>query len=1065
MRKLKFFLACLFIVSVSLVSAQTKVASGKVVSAKDGKAIVGAKVIVKGTSNGMITDNEGKYKLKVKKSVKTLVVSLIGMKKQEVLALPNQIVKLENDISTLNTVVVTAFGKTTKAQFTGSASVISADDIVKNQSSNITNNLSGKIAGVQGLSGNGQPGTGSKIRIRGIGSMNASNSPLYIVDGVPYDTDISSINNADIESVTVLKDAASNALYGARGANGVIIITTKRGKGKEGVINVDMKWGSNSRAVPSYRVMTDPGMYYETYYRAMYNSKIKNGSIAAHDYANKYLLDASNDGLGYLVYTVPKGERLIGTNFKLNPNAKLGYTEGEYTYRPDDWYKEIFNKTNLREEYNVNISGSTDNLTYYASAGKLKDTGIIPNSDFQRFTTRTNVDYDVKKWLKVGTNLSFVQSKTKYPDSQTSTSSSGNLFFISSAIAPIYPLYVRNKKGDILVDERGDQVYDYGDGKIFSAKRPFMTLANPMGALLLDQRHYTTEYFVGKWYAEIMFLEGLKGTVSYGITSANEKGHSLRNKFYGQFAGNGGSAYVSQSRFFSENQQYLLSYLKKFNGHSIDLLAGFESYSFKNSDLSGYKTKLYQPNVAELNNAILEPSTSSSSYGYATQGFLARGLYNYDSKYFLSLSFRRDGSSVFAPENRWGNFWSFGTAWNITEEDFMSDFESINVLKLKASYGAQGNDKLLNRSGTINWYPYTDQFSISENNGNFAASRFFKGNKNITWETSHNFNIGVDFSVFDERLEGTLEYFDKRTTDMLYYKPVSPSLGYDWLPVNVGSVQNSGVELELNAHVIKTNSFNWDIYANATTINNKILALSKELDGEWIDGSYIYKEGKSLYNLYIRKYAGVDKKDGSSLWYMTKKDADGKIVKDKDGNDVIEKTADYSKATRYEIGNILPKVYGGFGTSIDYRGFDFSMAFAYQLGGKIYDYGYSNAMHGGDDKGRNWHVDILDAWTPENTDTDVPRVNILDTYTNGQSDRFLISSDYLSLQNVTLGYSLSKRLLDKVHISKLRFYVVADNVALFSKRQGLDPRQGYSSSSGAVYAPIRTISGGLSISF
>lgn len=1075
MRKLKFlttFLCMLFIgvgggnlLTANVLADDGNTVSGVVLSAEDEQPIIGANVIVKNTGKGDLTDVEGKFTVKAAVG-DTLVISYLGMKPVERVATRERmVIELSESSEMLDDVMVVAFGKTTKSQFTGSASMMTSDEISKIQSSNVSNSLSGRVAGVQGLSGNGQPGTGSVIRIRGVGSMNASNEPLYVVDGVPYDTSISSISNSDIETITVLKDAAANALYGARGANGVVIITTKKGKGKDGKINVDMKWGRNGRAVPAYNMMTDPGMYYETFYRAMYNSQISKGEAVAHAYAHKNLLDGANGGLNYLVYTLPQGERLIGTNFKLNPNAKLGYSDGKYTYRPDDWYKEIFKADNLRQEYNVSASGSSDKLTYYASVGSLKDTGIIPNSDFNRLSTRANVDYKVKKWLKVGTNMSFASVNTKYPSGQTvsSASSSANLFHLTSNIAPIYPLYVRDAKGNILIDDNGNTVYDYGDGANFSKTRPFMNKANPAGNLTLNKNNTLIEYFVGKWYAEIDFMEGLKGTVSYGLTSVNNKTHLTHNPFYGQYAVTGGSATVSQTRLLSENQQYLLSYIKKMDAHSIDLLAGVESYSFKSSSLFGSKKKLFQPNVAEVSNAIVEPNTGSSSFNYATLGILARALYNYDSKYFGSLSFRRDASSAFAPKHRWGNFWSFGTAWNMAKEDFMQEYDFIDLLKLKASYGAQGNDKLLYSNGFINYFPYQDQYTVSENNGNFATTRSYKGNSELTWETSHNFNIGVDFGIFDERINGTIEYFNKRTSDMLYYKPVSPSLGYSELPINVGTVQNAGVEIDLSGMLIKTNALKWEIYANATFFKNKIIKLSPDLeDGKWIDGSRMYREGESLYNLYIRKYAGVDKKDGAALWYKDVKDK-------KDPKKIIgqEKVKDFSTATRYEMGDVLPKVYGGFGTSVDYKGFDLSAALSYQLGGRIIDYGYLGAMHSGNgtNAGQNWHVDILNAWTPENADSNIPRINALDTYTNGTSDRFLVSSNFLSLQNITFGYSLPSRLLDKVKISKLRIYVVADNVGLLSARRGLDPRQGYLSSDAAVYTAIRSISGGVNISF
>lgn len=661
-RKLMMFLT-LFILGIGWVSAQVSSISGKVISAEDGLPVIGATIIVKGTSIGTVTDIDGNFTLNLPSDANTLVISYVGKETVEVTAKNGMIVELFDSVSQLDEVIITAFGTTTKKSFTGSASVIKEDDIIKRQTSNITNALVGQVAGIQGLSSDGQPGTGSSIRIRGIGSINASNAPLYIVDGIPYDSDISALNNADIESITILKDAASNALYGARGANGVIIITTKRGRSREALVTVDAKWGNNSRAVPSYDVMTDAGMYYETFYRALYNSKISSGVTAAHEYANKNLLDVSQGGLGYLVYTVPKNERLVGTNFKLNPNASLGYSDGKFTYLPDDWYDELFKANNLRQEYNVNVSGALDKLSYYASIGKLDDTGIIENSNFSRFSTRANIDYQIKNWLKIGSNLSFVQTKSKYPSEQTTTNSSGNLFFLSSNIAPIYPLYIRDASGNIMRDNNGFIMYDFGDGKVIPSKRPFMSQSNPASAIALNKEFYLTDYFIGKWYVIADLYEGLKFTINYGLTNSNQKYQYTLNPFYGQFADMGGAAGVSQSRFTSTNQQYLLTYQNRFDLNNVDLLLGYESYELKDSHLSGYKQKLFQPFIPEISNAILQPSTSSATDTYATMGVLFQAKYDYDSKYFGSASYRRDASSCFAPGNRWGNFWSLGAAW------------------------------------------------------------------------------------------------------------------------------------------------------------------------------------------------------------------------------------------------------------------------------------------------------------------------------------------------------------------------------------------------------------------
>lgn len=1066
MKRLLLLLAvCLS--GISMVCAQSQTITGTVVSASDGEPVIGASVVVQGTSQGSITSIDGEFSLNVAQGAK-LVISFIGMKSQVVEAKNGIVVQLEEDASELDEVMVVAFGTSTKKSFTGSASVVKSDEINKRQTSNVTSALAGQVAGVQGFSANGQPGEVTKIRIRGVGSMYASNEPLYVIDGVPADDDmISTLSNNDIESITVLKDAASNALYGARGANGVVLITTKRGSSRDAQITLDAKWGSNSRAVPTYSVMTDPAMYYEKYYEALYMSQYCNGasSISAHEYANKYLLDADNGGLGYLVYTVPEGQRLIGTNGKLNPNATLGYSDGSNTYLPDNWYNELFKKGNLRQEYNLNVSGSSDKLTYYASASYLDDTGLIENSDYSRISSRISVDYQAKKWLKIGTNMAYAHVDQHYPEEQTTWGSSGNLFYVSNHVAPIYPLYVRDAGGNIMTDANGYTVYDYGDGKSVASgvQRPFMTQSNPASSVELDQAKYKNDMFSGKWYAQAELYKGLKLNASVGATYYGSRYQYTLNPWYGQYADKGGTAGVNQSRTMTVNQLYTITYNNRFGGlHNVDALLGYENYQYTYSYISGSKSKLFNGSIAEINNAILNPSTSSYTDRYTTMGILAQAKYDYAGKYYVSASYRRDASSRFAKKNRWGNFWSVGLAWDMNAESWMTPAQDvISLLKWKVSYGAQGNDNLLTPSGLANYYLYADQYVLSESNGDFATVLSYKGNEDITWETSYNFNAGVDFSLFDERLGGTIEGFRRRTVDMLYYKPVPTSMGYSSYPVNIGSVSNAGLDLELHGDVVSTSHVTWTLYANLTYFKNKILQLSPELNGSWISGNYLYQEGESMYNLYLRDYAGVDKTTGESLWYKDETDADGNPT----GNKAT--TNDWTDASRYATGDILPKVYGGFGTTLSAYGLDFSVAFAYQLGGRLLDYTYMDLMHSAyNHAGENWHTDILRSWTPDNTDTDIPRVNTSDQYTNALSTRWLTSSNYLSLQNITIGYTLPSKWMKRLHMQSLRVYAVADNVALWSARQGLDPRQGFASSdAGASYSPIRSISGGLTLTF
>ena len=1059
MKRTLMLLMAFLVIGIGLVNAQISKVTGHVTSDEDGLPVVGASVLVEGTTVGTVTDIDGNFTLtNVPSSAKTLVISFIGFQTQKVDVKSNVNVVLKSDAEVLDEVMVVAYGTAKKSAFTGSAATIKNEKITSRQTSNVTNALAGQVAGVQTTSSTGQPGKDATVRIRGIGSISASNTPLYVVDGVPYDGEISAISTSDIESMTVLKDAASNALYGARGANGVILITTKRGKTGDARVTFDAKWGVNKRGVPSYETVTDPGKFYEMAYSAIYNGDLKGYAAAgdlvnANAYANQAMLSSSY--LGYQVFTVPNGEQLIGMNGKLNPNATLGYSDGTYYYTPDNWSDELF-ENNTRQEYNFSVSGANDKINYYMSAGYLDDQGIVPNSGFQRYSARLKADYQVKPWLKMGGNVSFTHYDSREQDTESSTSNA-NAFYAANIMGAIYPMYVRDANGNIMTDNRGFLRYDYGSDTNFS-RNNVIPNANPLASYMLDKMKYSGDVVSGKWFADIDIWGGIKAKINIGVDANNVRYTNMTNPFYGQYSetsGVGGLISVATERSFSTNQQYLLTYNKTFNDvHNLDVLAGHENYNYKYQYLYGSREKIYNPDVPELNNGILNQNNESYSQNYATEGWLFRVQYDYDGKYFGSASYRRDASSAFHPDNRWGNFWSIGAGWLMNKEAFLENQQWIDMLKFKISYGLQGNDNLLYQNDYRNYYPYMDQYTLSNSNGDFATTLYYKGNPDITWETSHSFNTGFDFTFWGGKLSGAVEYFSRKTTDMLYFKPVASSMGYSRFPENVGSMVNRGVELDLNSNIINTKDFTWDVSFNLTHFKNKVLELAPELEGQLIDGSRIYREGESMYQLYLPKYVGVNPETGESQWALTEPNAAGETV-----------TTSYTEASsnRFATGDILPKVYGGFGTSLTFHGFDFSIAFAYQLGGRIMDNTYQSLMDVSS-QGSAWHVDMLNAWTAENKNTDIPRLNVQDTFTGYSSDRWLTSSDYLSLQNITFGYTLPKSWTRKLQIDGIRLYFVADNVALLTARKGLDPRQSYTTAEN-VYSPIRTISGGISLNF
>jgi len=1083
MKKL-FLLLTAVLMTVVCALAQAKTVSGTVVYAGDNEPLPGATVLPVGGGQGTATDIDGRFTISLPANVTKVTVSYVGMHSQTVTAHDGMVVKLNNSDNNLDEVMVVAYGTAKKSAYTGSASVVKSDAIEGRMVTNAANALAGNMAGVQVINTTGgQPGTSPRIRVRGVGTIYGDANPLYVVDGMPFDGDIATLNTMDVESMTVLKDAAAAALYGARGANGVVLITTKRGKAGEAKITLDTRWGSNSRQIKGYDVITDPAMYYEMAYGALYagyNQNMKYDAVSANLAANQALTGTATTpgvfGAGYQIFDVPAGQLLIGQNGKLNPNARLGRSNGLNYFTPDNWYDETFSH-GLRQEYNLSITGGTDRFNFYGSVGYLDDSGIIEGSGYARLSSRIGAEYQAKKWLKIGASVAYNHVKMNSPSGQDDgdNKSSGNAFYVVSHIAPIYPMYVRNADGSLMMDNAsGHPVYDYGDGKYArNAVRNYMSGANPASNFIYDTDQLLMDVLDAKWYATITPIENLSVTGTVGYFLDNTRGHTIMNKFYGSVATSGGVAQQTFSRLRGLNLQALANYRRTFfDIHHADFMLGYESYDRNSENLSGYGYGLYLPNGWAVNNTLNNANrkTSGGSTGYTTRGIFGRINYDYDSRYFASVSYRRDASSNFHPDHRWGDFFSFSLGWDAAKERFMEDYTWIDLLKVKASYGQQGNDNL-GITGPYYADKYTIQGSETWADGNLAQ----KGNPDITWETSHAWNVGVDFSFLESRVSGTVEYFLRQTSDMLYLKPVSPSNGYPSIPMNIGSMRNSGLEFELNVRPVVTRDIKWEINLNGTWLKNKVLKLHPQVNGEIISGMRIIKEGGSVYNFYLVEYAGVDPKTGEPLYWAL----------DENGNEYrtnnyelaaagVENSDDPSKSipsNKKDLGSALPKFYGGFGTTFSFHGFDVSAQFSYQLGGKIYDQNYMDMMHSGmtGSMGTNWHQDALNAWTPSNTNTNIPQLNYMASrnFSDTESTFGVVSSNYLSLNNVTIGYTIPSKLVRKLGIESLRVYGAADNVALWTKRKGLDPRMTFYGSTGAapIYSLIRNFSGGLKVVF
>ena len=1077
MRKMKLFFTVLAVLIGSVAYAQNITVTGSVKDSSTDEFVPFASIQLKGTMTGASTDADGLFTMTVPADG-VLVFSSLGYHTLEVPVDGKKTfnVILDPDTQVLSETIVVAFGTSTKEAFTGSAKVLNEEKLAQSQVSNVTNALAGQVAGVQLVSSSGAPGSNASIRVRGISSINAGLEPLIIVDGAPFDGDMNNIAPSDIESMTVLKDAASNALYGARGANGVIMITTKRGKQGQAVVSFDAKVGVNTNALQEYETISDPRAYYEQHYKSLYNYYTAADGLAlsadeAYMRANENLFNAAAGGLGYQTYTIPAGQFAIGRNGRFNPAATEGYVLGDHLIKADDWADEVY-RNGVRQEYTLTVSGAQEKMSFYASMSYLDNQGITEKSDHQRLSARLKGDYQAKKWLKIGANMSYTKFEFNSLGNNGNDSSTANIWAYTSQIAPIYPLYIRNADGSQYYDVNGIAVLDHGNGNLNNGgipgtSRPFITDANPVLANKYNTNNSEGNALSAQGYIDVNIIKGLTFTINASATLDETRFNYVYNPYYGQFRSTGGTVQVGHNRTYAWNSQQLLNYSRTFGDHNVGVLLGHEYYNNRYYIVSGSKSQMFSQENKELDGAVVD---GQSAYSYQTQynneGYFARAQYDYKERYFVSGSFRRDASSRFHTSNRWGNFWSAGAAWIVSKEDWFNA-SWMNELKVKASIGSQGND-------SIGSYRYTDIFQIVPSDGKISTLFASKGNPDITWETNTNFNAGIEFGFLNNRITGGIEYFNRMTTDMLFPTPVAPSQGYSSVYKNVGDMNNYGVEGDFHFNLVNTKNVQWDINLNASYLKNRVVSLADNVkdskaydkDGNeyegFTSGSFFVAEGSSMYSWYLYDFAGVDPATGKSLWWKNTQDEEGNIT----GR---ETTDDYSEATKYMTGvTTLAPVFGGFGTSLSAYGFDFSINFTYQVGGKQYDSTYARFMYSptSSQTGYNFHKDLLNAWTPQNQSLEVPRFQYADSYSNASSTRFLTSASYLNLQNINVGYTLPAKFTRKFLVSSLRLYVSAENLWYWSARKGFDPRQSFSSSTTASnYSPMRTISGGITVKF
>ena len=1054
-RRLTMFLAALLL-SVAGAMAQTQV-NGTVVSQDDGEPVVGATVMVVGTQTGAVTDINGKFSLTCPKGKNMLRITYVGMEPIEVGARPNMRIMLTSDKTALDEVIVVAYGTTKKSSFTGSAENISAEKLELRPITNVAKGIEGQASGVQVTSASGQPGSSPSIRIRGYGSINASSSPLYVVDGIPYDGNLSSLNPADIESMTILKDASAGALYGARGANGVVMITTKKGKEGRAQVTWRSTVGWSSRAIKKYDLV-DQKEFVQLTYEGLRNGYVYGNGMAWADAeaAARASLSAQLGGEHYNPFKNYSWDEIIDpATGQVHPDAQSVWDE--------NWMDAIKKDNAFRHEHQLSVNGGTDRTKYIFSLGYVNEDGILKTTNFQRYNGRANIDTQVTNWFKTNVNISLAHSKTNLNDyDNTSTS---NVWYTAQFISPLFPTYLKDLDGNDVLDSSGNRQLDYGDNKELGLRFGNLSDFNSLGGLVDDKAErqrdiagLRTGMVFGTDDAKAGWLQGVKLSLNFGLDYENQLRMRYMNMYHGNQANAGGliQKYNYRTQSYTFNQ--LLTWNRSFGDHNIDLMLGHEWYAMHWNYLTAGRTNLVD-GIYELAPAANMYEANSYSLDYRINSFLSRINYNYADKYYFSASLRQDASSRFYKENWTGTFWSLGGNWRISKEPFMRDVKWVDNLSFKASYGQQGNDDILDSEGASNYYLWQSLYALGWNNGNnIGAVISTLETKELSWEKNNNFNIGLEGTLFDQRLRFNIEYYYKKTTDMLLNYPMALSTGFSGYNANVGDMRNSGLEVELTVTPLKTKDFRWDVTWMGSTVSNKVLKLTQE-SPEILSGVRIIKEGMPLNTFYMAKSAGVDPATGAQLYWSYEKDDEGNMIA---GTEYV--TSDYSDASnhKYYLGSRIPDLYGSLSTNFSWKDLDLSILTTYSIGGKIYESLYNSSMNL-TYLSSTWHRHALRRWQKPGDITDVPRIEI-----NGfgyATDRYLVDASYFAIKNITLGYSLPRNLVTRAGLQNVRLFTSVDNLALWSHLDGMDPQYSFGGSTNYDYVPNRTWTIGLEVRF
>ena len=993
MKKIRLFLTGLLLVVTAAAYAQDITVTGTVTDASTDETVIGASVQLKGsTTVYAMTDDLGGYSITVP-SNGVLVVSFLGYKTVEipVNGRTNIDVALEFEAEMLEDVVVVAYGTARKEATTGSVATVTGDVIAESPVTSVDKMLSGKMAGVQVTASSGQPGASSQIRIRGISSINAGNDPLWVVDGIPVMTgnysyftntgnSIASINPNDIESITVLKDAAAASIYGSRAANGVILVTTKSGQAGKTRFTARVKFG---------------------------------GSMLAND-----------NGFGVLNGAqLLELKRVSAINAGYNPDDPTStyyYPNSILNREMTNWLRE-FTKVGLMQEYEINAQAGTDKGRFYASLSYQKNDGIAYGIDFQKFQARVNSDYQLTKTLSIGTRVNLAY--TDQDDTPMQSLYYSNPLWGGLLILPWTPFYDQDGNYNVNISENSN--------------------TNPLYTATHDDQWERQYRVYGTAYLQWEPVRGLVIKTNNSVEGTFGEG---RRYWAPDPGASTGTLQTSNTYYLQLTTSNTISYNNTWGDHGFNAMVGQEAMM-----LTGKSYYAYAPTV-DANIPYLNTSVASSdevSYGESKEtllSFFARAEYDYASRYFVNASVRADGSSLFGANNRWGVFWSASASWNIHNESWMKGTSSwLNMLKLRASYGVNGNN-------AISAYRAYGVYASTAYNGVTGMLPSQPANENLSWEKNKTWNVGLDFGFLNNRLSGTIEFYDRTTSDMLLNKRVPATSGFTSNFMNIGEIKNTGIEIQLEGEAIRTDDWSWVIGANLAWNKSKVVNLG---DNEFLsysgDSRLRHIVGRQFYTFYLRDYYGVNPSNGEALWVTE----DGSL------------STDYSKARYYEAGSPEPKLFGGFNTTVSWKGLSLSAFFEYKWGNKVYLLENRYYTSDGNQMGTNQSIYALDYWKqPGDTGVNPRPVagNTTESYSFG-SDRWLEDGSYIRLKDITLSYQLPQSALEKIKLQGLKFYVSGLNLYTFHDVSYWDPERGVDGIGAGIYPMTKTIVGGIEVTF